>query len=308
MFKRFILKLYGKAFVEQWNIAIIPRPIHSFLKAGLSNDIKIIFKPCRNKYQADPFGITLGNINYIFYEAFDYYLGQGVINCIECHQEKIRKVYHNILRIEGHASYPFLLEHEGKIFCLPENAISNKLTLYEASIFPTEWIPAKDILMDFQAIDPTIVAFNQRLWLFCTKGGENVNDELYVFYSDNILGPWQPHKKNPVKHDIKSSRPAGSPLIYKEKLYRPAQDCSKEYGGRIIINKIKRLSPTEFMEEEFYIINPPDKFKNYCGIHTISRMDNFTLVDLKSRVFSPRAVKNLIKRNLIKLIQLIIKG
>ena len=62
------------------------------------------------------------------------------------------------------------------------------------------------------------------------------------------------------------------------------------------------------MEEEFYIINPPGKFKNYCGIHTISRMNNFTLVDLKSRgVFSPGAFNYLIKKILIKLIQLIRK-
>lgn len=116
MFKRNIRKLLRIGFVDQWDIAIIPRPIHSFLNTGLSNDIKLVFKPDRNTFYADPFGITIDNTHYIFYEAFDYCLNQGAINCVEFHQQKIRKVYHNILPIEGHASYPFILEHEGKYF------------------------------------------------------------------------------------------------------------------------------------------------------------------------------------------------
>ena len=296
--RNIIFKLHANIFVDQWNIAVVPRPIHSFLNMQLTDKLDFMFKTSRNHYYADPFGITLNNINYIVYEAFDYWSFRGIINCIEFDQQNVRKIYHNILPTEGHASYPFLIGDEGKIFCLPENSSSNKLTLYEASIFPNEWIPAKDILTDFQAIDPTIVAFNGRLWLFCTKGSE-MNEGLYVFYSDNILGPWQPHQKNPVKRDVKSSRSAGTPFIYEKKLYRPAQDCSKEYGGRIIINKIIKLSPTEFMEEAFNIIDPPDN--KYCGIHTLAMINNATLIDVKRRVFSPASVKHLIQRNLLKI-------
>ncbi len=297
-----IVNLYKRIYVEQWRIAIISQPIHSFLDTELTGKLKFIFKPLRNHYCADPFGITLDSVTFIFYEAFDYWLNRGVINCIEIYRQKVRKIYHNVLLTEGHASFPFILEHGGKIFCLPENSSSNKLTLYEPLIFPGEWTPVIDILTDFQAIDPTIVAFNQRLWLFCTKFGE-MNDRLYVFYSDNILGPWQPHERNPVKQNIESSRSAGTPFIYEEELYRPSQDCSKEYGARIIINKVKRISPTEFSEEEIYIINPPGK--KYCGIHTISKMNNFTLVDLKRRVFSPAAFRDLVKRNCIRVIQFV---
>src|SRR5213596_456309 len=56
------------------------------------------------------------------------------------------------------------------------------------------------------------------------------------------LGPWRPHPGNPVKVDVRSSRPAGGPFLFGGNLYRPAQDCSRTYGGGITINRVTHLS------------------------------------------------------------------
>jgi len=49
-----------------------------------------------------------------------------------------------------------------------------------------------------------------------------------------------------VKTDIRSARPGGTPFEYEGQLYRPAQDCSKTGGGKIVLNRVGRLTPTEF--------------------------------------------------------------
>ncbi len=47
---------------------------------------------------------------------------------------------------------------------------------------------------------------------------------------EGLEGPWEPHRRNPVKCDVRGSRPAGTPFVHGGELYRPAQDGSKRYG------------------------------------------------------------------------------
>ena len=102
--------------------------------------------------------------------------------------------------------------------------------------------------------------------------------------------PWFPHSKQPVKTDIQSSRPGGTPFIHEGKLYRPAQDCSRVYGGRVVINQITALSPNDFEEKTAAIVEP-DKHGPYPdGLHTLSALGDITLVDSKREKFILAAV------------------
>ena len=74
--------------------------------------------------------------------------------------------------------------------------------------------------------------------LFCTNLDEGYHSHLYIFYADELLGPWRPHSKNPVKIDVRSAGPAGPFFWYEGALYRPTQDCSRLYGGCINITRI----------------------------------------------------------------------
>ena len=68
-------------------------------------------------------------------------------------------------------------------------------------------------------------------------------------------------------------------------LCRPAQDCSRTYGGAIAINRIVKLNPTAF-EEELVGRIEPDATGPYChGVHTVCPMDGLTLVDGKRTRF-----------------------
>ena len=113
---------------------------------------------------------------------------------------------------------------------------------------------------------------------------------LFVWHARNLEGPWEPHALNPVKADIRSSRPAGTPFVHGGMLYRPAQDCSRMYGGGIVINRVVRLTPTEFAEEPAATVEPFSESPFRDGIHTLSGVGDLTLIDSKRHRFVPSAI------------------
>ena len=131
-------------------------------------------------------------------------------------------------------------------------------------------------------VDSTVFEHDNRWWLICTNAGDGRDDKLLVWHADSLFGPWQPHALNPVKIDIRSARPAGTPFMHDGHLYRPAQDCSATYGGRIVINRVTRLTPTAFEEEAYRTIDPVADGQYNRGLHTLSRLGQTqTLVDGK---------------------------
>jgi len=99
----------------------------------------------------------------------------------------------------------------------------------------------------FGGIDPTVVRHDGRWWMFCTNP-DAPNHELHAFHAQRLAGPWIAHARNPVKVDVRSARPAGTPFYAAGALHRPAQDCGGGYGRRVVINRVDALTPTEFDE------------------------------------------------------------
>jgi len=100
--------------------------------------------------------------------------------------------------------------------------------------------------------------------------------------------------QNPVKIDPRSARPAGHLFIHDNRLYRPAQDFSRTYGGALRINRIDTLTETEFRESAAGVVRPPRK-RFTKGLHTISCAGAWCIVDAKRYVFEPSGIVDLLK-------------
>ena len=92
---------------------------------------------------------------------------------------------------------------------------------------------------------------------------------------------------NPVKFDVHSSRPAGTPFWHNGSLYRPAQDSSRTYGGAIVINRITKLTLDEFQEETAIHLDPFRHTRYPDGWHTLSAAGSITVLDGKRMAFIP---------------------
>ncbi len=185
------------------------------------------------------------------------------------------------IELPTHIAYPYLIKHRSEIYCIPETHQVQEVSIYKAEKFPTRWTKAAPLIENFAGLDATVFQYEDRWWLTCARKDGNPTDKLFVWYASDLLGPWSPHRANPVKRDIRSSRPAGTPFIHDGYLYRPAQDNSTTYGGRILLNRVLKLTPVEFDEEQVAVVEPDKNGPYPDGIHTISALGNITLVDGK---------------------------
>lgn len=260
---------------EKWNVAVVRQSAADVLKNGLGKNIEWIPEAPKGEYYADPFGWKENGALKIVAEHYRYRRDKGHLALIENGKVKL------FFDFRFHLSYPFVLQTANERLIFPEAAQSNELLCLDSQN------NVHALIKNFAAIDPSPVSWNNRWWLFATKEGLFSNTELFIFHSDRPDGDWQPHANNPVKCDISSARPAGTPFIVDGKLYRPGQDCSTTYGAAVVIHEIEKLSETEFSERAVRRLEPSPEWKWNKGLHTLSVVDEQTLlIDAKRYAFN----------------------
>jgi hypothetical protein len=239
------------------------------------------------RYLADPFPFESGGRLGLLAEEFDYRTARGVVSRIWIDDP----VPSPVIEPGVHASYPYVFEADGEVFCLPETYQARRVQLYRAEALPDRWTPVAVLLDDFAAVDPTLLLHDGRYWLFCTDHETGADMKLFVFHSDDLLGPYLPHVANPVKTDVRSARPAGRPFRWQGRLFRPAQDGSSTYGGAIVINEVTELSETRFEEHEVARVSPQADGPYPDGLHTLSVHGDRIVVDGKRKITNSAAMR-----------------
>jgi hypothetical protein len=143
------------------------------------------------------------------------------------------------------------------------------------------WVDSGALFPGRPAVDPTLLCTKECWWLFCTFRMEGPNDRLFLFRAKGLEGPWRPHKRNPVKIDPGSARPAGPIFRARNKLIRPAQDCSRTYGGAVVLHEITRLDEDAFEERAVQRLDPVVG-RYSAGLHTFCPAGAITLIDGKA--------------------------
>jgi hypothetical protein len=278
----------GFRFSDEWNIGVIDAPIHTLLTGSAPS---VCWYPPRpaGTFVADPFAHPAGDGQTTVYaEAFDHGIGVGTLcrsswpTCAE--PEPVAAD----VPPGTHLSYPFLLREDERLWCIPETAAARSVRLYAVGDDDGELRFVATILDGIAAVDPTVVAWGGRWWLFLTDGDRGDTWWLNAYHADSLLGPWTPHAGNPVKQDVAGARPAGTPFVHGGRLYRPAQDDATTYGAGIVIQRVAELTPTSFVEEPAARIDPVPPYG--AGIHTVSAAGFRTVIDGKRRYRDWRVV------------------
>jgi hypothetical protein len=280
-----------------WNIGIIDAPIERLLSAGARP--RITWLPSRpGHYAADPFAVERDGVLHVLFEDYDQAVGIGSIMHLSIAADGCVSVPEIAIETGVHTSYPFLLEHDGSIFMLPETAAAGELVLYEAEDFPRRWRRVATLLPGIPAVDASVVRHEGRWWMFATRSDHGDNHNLFVWHAPELLGPWTPHPANPVKTDIQSSRPGGTPFVVDGTLYRPAQDGSRIYGGRVVINRVDVLTGRAFREQPVASQAPQPGSRYPDGLHTLSGAGQRTLVDGNAMHLVRDALPRMLRREL----------
>jgi hypothetical protein len=162
---------------------------------------------------------------------------------------------------------------------IPETAENHTVEIYRCTHFPTRWKLERVLLRDVACVDATLHREDGRWWMFVNAAGHggDLNDELNLYSSASLLGEWTPHRHNPVKSDVRSSRPAGRLFRRGACLYRPGQIGVPLYGSGIALHRVTRLTPDEYAEEEDARIVPTAG--PVLGIHTLNRAGDLCVTD-----------------------------
>ena len=236
-----------------------------------------------DRFWADPFVISKDNRHYIFVEELLYKTNKGHIAVIELDNKGKVIDSKKILERPYHLSYPFLFQHNGTYYMIPETGGNKTIELYRCKAFPYEWEFVMNLMEEIDTADATLFYHNNKWWLFCCidKSGKNVGmlDELHLFFADDLFTTnWQSHPNNPICTNTRTARPAGKIFLQNSKIYRPSQNCSGIYGRGININEIIKLSETEYQEAVVKKIIPEDE-NDLIGTHTFNFSDKITLID-----------------------------
>jgi hypothetical protein len=241
--------------------------------------------PESGHFWADPFPLKVNGKYYIFFEDYVYSAGRAHISVIEVDQNGIVSGPTEALKLDSHLSYPFVFEWQGDYYMIPETGDRDVVELYRAVNFPFEWQPVKVLIEANCPLDATVIEADHRWWMFVNiqEEGATVNwDELHLYYSESLLGPWKPHARNPIVSDVRSARPAGRLFWSNNVLYRPSQDSSRSYGYAMTINEVESLTPEHYSEKEVHKILPVWD-RRTIGVHTFNCVADITVIDVLIR-------------------------
>jgi len=233
----------------------------------------------RRRFYADPFPIERNGRLFVFVEDFAHALGYGVVSAIEFDAAGPVGAPRAVLDTGSHLSYPFVFEHRGMVWMVPESTAAGTVDLYRATSFPGGWIKEATLLSGIAASDATLLEFNGRWWMFATvRAGGSFSDALHIWSAPEPLGPWQPHRGNPVLVDIATARPGGRVVQRNGRLIRPFQDCAAGYGAALGLAEITRLDDDGFAQRVDTVLRPGAEWAGR-RLHTLNRAGRLECID-----------------------------
>lgn len=269
-------------YAESWNVAWREATSGTILR-DKQTPFTIIENPLRY-WAADPFVVEKDGKTYIFAELYDYIRCRGILGC--CELVPGRKCHWEPVIIEPfHLSYPCILEHEGRIFLMPESSGNRSLLLYEAVEFPRKWKLIRALREDVVFADTTPVS-DDGLAL-THQVADALNPQLL------LIDLTRHYPDLPAENqDLLRSRPAGKLFRLDGRLIRPIQhswDFDRNYGKSLIFSSVT-LENALYREEPIAEISPGDlRYSRPIfldGMHTYNSSARFEVIDIKTRRFN----------------------
>jgi hypothetical protein len=255
-------------------------------EAGVYETLALAGRPWRVlpdpgiRFYADPFPIQLDGRHFIFFEEFDHRKQIARISYVEIGPDGSTSPARAALEEPFHLSYPFLFEHGGQIWMLPESSADRTLSLYRADPLPHRWTKEATVIADVQLSDATLVCHGGQLWMFaCERASSgSYSDTLSLFTAPELKGPWRPHVLNPVLINQREARPAGGFFARDGKLWRPVQDCHRGYGTGIGLAEVTRLDETGYEQAVRAVLSPGSDWSGR-RLHTLTRYGALECID-----------------------------
>ena len=290
---RFWVRLVGNWFrykltnqrIEEWNVGVVNCPPQAFLNSQFKPVIQWSPYQEYGQFVADPFLISEADPSRLLVEELNYNTEKGRI--CELRLNGSQTTMTPVVDEGVHMSYPYTFCEDGVTYAVPECDEAKSVFLYRLNEETGTWSREATLIENTSAYDATVFQHGGRWWLLCSAFGGCAPWSLYVWHAPALRGPWQPHIANPVKTNLRNSRPGGNVFVHEGQLYRPSQDNLNSYGGGLCINRIDELSVERFRETAVRWIEPDRQGPYPDGFHTLSSCGQHCAVDGKRHTYPP---------------------
>jgi hypothetical protein len=224
-------------------------------------------------FVADPFVLRQDGAWFMFFEILNWHANKGEIG-LATSMDGLHWQYQERVLVEPfHLSYPYVFEHDGQHYMMPEARQSGALRLYCASEFPVRWSFVATMIDTNDLVDASVLFANGRWWLLAGCTTRANHDTLRLFFADAITGPWSEHPASPVVcGNPHTARPAGRIILADSRIYRFGQNCHPMYGTDVRAFEITELTTSRYQERVISpnpILGPSGGAWNACGMHHI---------------------------------------
>jgi len=227
--------------------------------------------------------------HYIFIEELLYESNKGHIAVIEINDSGEPSTPQTVLECDYHLSYPFVFDHDGETWMIPESSENQTVSLYRCRKFPDQWEFVMHLFEGQSLVDCTLHFHDGLWWLFANTAAHSSlakHDELHLFYATDFRSTgWTAHPLNPIVSDAKNARPAGKLFYHQGRLVRPAQNCSYHYGYGYNLNVIHTLNKTQYAESNLRAVIP-NWDRSVVATHTYNASPGLSVID--AMVVRPR--------------------
>lgn len=273
--------------VHLWHVGMRPlkEPLYSAPGPRDATNFTWLEAPLGH-YWADPFLFERDGKVYLFVEDFVYDRQFAGISYAEVFADGTLGPATSCLDPGFHLSFPYVFEHEGEIYMLPESLSNGTITLYRAKRFPDQWVQEK-VLFQGNATDTALLREGGKFYFFTTLfDRDDRGMKTILFVADSLTGVWRMHPSNPISSDVRVGRGAGTIFRGDGRLLRPVQNCGPCYGYGFTLQEILTIDPERYDERPFCWVDPGNLAIPAQGVHTYNLAGNFEVID--SYTMGPR--------------------
>jgi beta-xylosidase len=253
--KRLRQRLTEAGFLEPggaWSISIFEGSSPTRLDPMAGTPVPVLthrqVSDVRASFVADPFMLHRGETWHLFFEVMNADLERGQIAHATSRDLRSWTYGGLVLALDYHLSYPFVFEHEGDIYMIPETAADRSVQLLRAATFPHQWEHVSTLLRGYPFVDATLHQHDGHWYLFVDTDHRSRHSLLRLFHAGQLTGPWVEHPSSPIRAGESGARPGGRLVTNQGNLLRFSQVCNPRYGTALEAIAIQELSPSTYRE------------------------------------------------------------